>query len=237
VLFGLESSDAHSGLRAFRSEALEQLSLRCGGMELASEIVVKAARAGLKVAEVPIVYHPRTGDSKLNSLRDAWRHMRFLLVLSALRVFLWPGLVLFGAGAAGQAVLLGLGRSELGLRLTTIALCVTLLGMQLLVLGLFSVAYAQYAGLEESQMSRLVDRSFNLERGLLASALVGLLGGIVLTGPLLGAVPGRWLALELETFGSGVIFLGAQLALCSFLLASFPAPFERASAPQAIVLP
>ena len=43
VLFGFKSSDAHSGLRAFRREALQLMSLSCEGMELASEIVVKAA--------------------------------------------------------------------------------------------------------------------------------------------------------------------------------------------------
>jgi len=97
------------------------LSLSCEGMELASEIVVKAARAGLDVAEVPIVYHPRTGESKLQSLPDAWRHMRFLLLLSPLHVFIWPGLLLFGAGFSAQALLLGLGSSQLGLRLSALA--------------------------------------------------------------------------------------------------------------------
>ena len=91
VLFGLKSSDAHSGLRAFRREALQQLSLSCEGMELASEIVVKAARAGLEVAEVPIVYYPRTGESKLQSLPDAWRHMRYLLLLSPSTCSSGPG--------------------------------------------------------------------------------------------------------------------------------------------------
>jgi glycosyltransferase involved in cell wall biosynthesis len=237
VLFGLEASDAHSGLRAFRREALQQMGLRCSGMELASEIVVKAARAGLKVAEVPITYHPRTGESKLNSLRDGWRHMRFLLVLSALRVFLWPGFTLFWAGVAAQALLLGLGLSELGLRLSTAAVCVMLLGMQLMVLGLFSTAYAHYAGLEDTPMSGLVERKFTLERGLLASGLVSLLGAIVLVGPLLGVVGGRWFRPELEGIAAGVIFLGGQLAFCSFLLGSLPAPFERTRTPQAITLP
>ena len=83
MLFGLKSSDAHSGLRAFRREALEQMSLRCHGMELASEIVVKAARTGLKVAEVPIVYHPRTGDSKLSTFRDGWRALALLVAAFA----------------------------------------------------------------------------------------------------------------------------------------------------------
>ena len=41
--FGLKSSDAHSGMRAFTREALDRMALRCEGMEFASEMVVKAA--------------------------------------------------------------------------------------------------------------------------------------------------------------------------------------------------
>lgn len=236
MLFGLKSTDAHSGLRAFRREALEQMQLRCEGMELASEIVVKAARAGLDVTEVPITYDRRTGRSKLNSLRDGWRHVRFLLLLSPLHVFVWPGALFLGAGVAGQVLLLAMARPELGMRLSTLAVCIMLLGMQLLVLGLFAKTYAYRAGFEEeSPVSRFVERSFTLERGLLASALFGLVGAVVAAGPLLGVI-GKSFGEELAGSGFGVIVLGAQLAFCSFFLAFFRAPFERSGAPPKIVL-
>lgn len=78
LLFGLKSSDAHSGLRAFTREAYLRMGLTSPGMEFASELVVKAAEAHLRVAEVPITYYPRAGASKLNALRDGWRHLRFM---------------------------------------------------------------------------------------------------------------------------------------------------------------
>jgi hypothetical protein len=237
LLFGLKSSDAHSGLRAFRRDALQQLSLSCEGMEMASEIVVKAARAGLDVAEVPIVYHPRTGESKLQSLPDAWRHMRFLLLLSPLHVFIWPGLLLFGAGVTAQGVLLGTGSSQLGLRLSALAVCVMLLGMQLLVLGLFAKTYARHIGLEaESPASRFMERVFTLERGLLVSAVLGLLGAAVAACSIFGVVGGKALDEQLGWFGLGVIVLGAQLGFGSFFLAFFRAPFDGAGVAQTIVL-
>jgi hypothetical protein len=237
ALFGLRSSDAHSGMRAFRREALERMGLRCNGMELASEIVVKAARTGLKVAEVPIVYHPRTGQSKLNTFRDGWRHMRFLLLLSPLHVFVWPGLALFGAGAVSEGLFLGLTRSELGLRLGTLAVCVMLLGMQLLFMGLFVKTYSHRAGFEpESSVSRFVERTFTLERGLVASVLFGLAGALIVGGPIFGDIGGKLLDQQLLALGCGVLVLGAQLAFCSFFLAIFRAPFERIAASGAIVL-
>ena len=78
-LFGLETSDAHSGMRAFTRDAFERMGLQCDGMEFASEIVIAAARARLRVTEVPITYHPRLGYSKLRRWRDGARHVRFML--------------------------------------------------------------------------------------------------------------------------------------------------------------
>jgi glycosyltransferase involved in cell wall biosynthesis len=77
-LFGLHTTDAHSGMRAFRRSGYERMQLRCDGMEFASEIVIAAARKGLRVAEVPIIYHPRIGETKLHRWRDGYRHLRFM---------------------------------------------------------------------------------------------------------------------------------------------------------------
>jgi Glycosyl transferase family 2 len=237
MLFGLNSSDAHSGLRAFRREALDQMSLRCDGMEFASEIVVKAARAGLEVAEVPIVYHPRTGESKLNSLRDAWRHVRFLLLLSALRVLVGPGLLLFSAGLAGQLLVMAAAHNEAGVRSSDVAIGVMLVGMQLMVFGVITKTFSYRSGFEaESPLTRFVDHSFSLERGLMASALVAVFGAILVAVPVLGAVEGKSFGEELESFGSGIIFVAAQLAFCSFVLALLRAPLDRQDARSAIVL-
>lgn len=82
-LFGLGSSDAHSGMRAFSREAYQRMRLRAEGMEFASEIVIAAARAGLRITEVPITYYPRLGDSKLRSWPDGCRHLWFMLLQRA----------------------------------------------------------------------------------------------------------------------------------------------------------
>jgi glycosyltransferase involved in cell wall biosynthesis len=77
-LFGLDTTDAHSGMRAFTRSAYERMRLRSEGMEFASEIVIAAAQAGLRVTEVPITYHPRMGESKLRRFRDGARHVHFM---------------------------------------------------------------------------------------------------------------------------------------------------------------
>jgi hypothetical protein len=105
-LFGVRSSDAHSGMRAFTRAGYARMGLRSEGMELASEIVIAAARAGLRCVEVPITYHPRIGASKLQSLRDGWRHLRFMLLLAPRHLFVLPGVALLGGGLLAQLVLL-----------------------------------------------------------------------------------------------------------------------------------
>ena len=80
LFFGADISDSHCGMRSFTRNAFERMRLQTLGMEFASEMVMRAIKGGLKVLEVPIDYYPRKGESKLNSFRDAWRHLRFMLL-------------------------------------------------------------------------------------------------------------------------------------------------------------
>src|SRR4029078_773216 len=98
LFFRTGISDAHCGMRAVRRESLPALDLRTTGMEFASEMVIRAAKVDLEIAEIPIEYHPRGGESKLSRFRDGWRHLRFLLVHSPTHLFIVPGLVLLAIG-------------------------------------------------------------------------------------------------------------------------------------------
>ncbi len=79
ILFNTSISDSHCGMRSFTADAYKRMKLQTPGMEFASEMVIKAEQVGLKIHEIPITYHPRGGESKLNSVRDAMRHLRFML--------------------------------------------------------------------------------------------------------------------------------------------------------------
>ena len=98
LFFRTGISDAHCGMRALRRDVLPRLDLRTTGMEFASEMVIRASKENLRIAEFPIEYHPRGGESKLSSFRDGWRHLRFLLVHSPNHLFILPGAVLAGVG-------------------------------------------------------------------------------------------------------------------------------------------
>ena len=53
VFFRTGVKDAHCGMRAFRRDVLPRLDLRTTGMEFASEMVIRAAKANLEVTPVP----------------------------------------------------------------------------------------------------------------------------------------------------------------------------------------
>lgn len=227
--FGLRSSDAHSGMRAFTRDAYEAMGLRCEGMEFASEIVIKAARAKLRVTEVPIVYHPRVGETKLNTFRDGWRHLRFMLLLCPQWLYIFPGLMLFAVGLIGQTVILEdhvvVAHHSLDIHFSALFALLAILGSQALLFGTFARTYAASLGLEsESSLQRWVHEDFTLERGLVTGGLFFIFGlGIdswVLASWInksMGALNAMGPALFAMTF----MVLGGQVVFGSFFLSLF----------------
>jgi glycosyltransferase involved in cell wall biosynthesis len=94
VFFRIQIGDFHCGLRGFSREAVRQLGLTSRGMEFASEMIVKSSFRGLKISEVPTTLWPdgRSRPPHLQTWRDGWRHLRFLLLHSPRWLFLYPGL-------------------------------------------------------------------------------------------------------------------------------------------------
>ena len=85
LFFHVGIGDSHCGLRAFSRAAFERMQLECPGMELASEMVVKAAKRHLRIVEVPTTLDPdgRNRPPHLAPWRDGWRHLKFLLMSAA----------------------------------------------------------------------------------------------------------------------------------------------------------
>jgi glycosyltransferase involved in cell wall biosynthesis len=100
LLFRSGIDDAHCGLRALTRRCFEKLRLEGRGMELASEMVIKAALLGQRIAQVPVTLSPdlRGRPPHLRPWRDGWRHLRYLLMLSPVWLFALPA-GLLGAGS------------------------------------------------------------------------------------------------------------------------------------------
>lgn len=81
IFFHTGVGDLCCGLRAFRADSILKLGLCTLGMEFALEMVVKAVRSGLKIAEVPCKLYPdgRDGPPHLRTRPDGWRSLKYLL--------------------------------------------------------------------------------------------------------------------------------------------------------------
>ena len=183
LLFRAPVGDFHCGLRGFDREAVKSLGLATTGMEFASELVVKAALARWRIAEVATTLHPdgRGRPAHLRSWRDGWRHLRFLLLFSPRWLFLYPGLTLLGAGIALTSALyfaplhfLGAG---LDIHSMLYASAGALLGMQLCLFALFARVSAQNTGLlpRRPALDRLL-HVWTLEKGMLFGLCIAAAG-------------------------------------------------------------
>ena len=183
LLFRAPVRDFHCGLRGFERAAVESLDLRTNGMEFASELVVKAALAGWRIAEVPTTLQPdgRARAPHLRSWRDGWRHLSFLLLFSPRWLFLYPGVCLLALGVALTTALYFTPLTFLGagfdIHSMLYASAGALLGMQLCLFALFARLSAQNAGLlpRHAALVRLV-QVVTLERGLLLGFAIALAG-------------------------------------------------------------
>lgn len=184
LFFHNRLSDYHCGLRGFKRQAILDLNLRTNGMEFASEMVIKAALASLKIAEVPIVLWPdgRLRQPHLRTWRDGWRHLRFMLLYSPNWLFIIPGITLFGLGFVILLALvrgpLDIGRLHFDLHYMVLGSLLALIGFQVVTLGLYAKVYAVSEHFEEkSRILNLIFRYFNLERGILLGSVI-FVGGL-----------------------------------------------------------
>jgi glycosyltransferase involved in cell wall biosynthesis len=224
LFYGSGVSDAHCGMRALRREVLESLDLRMPGMEFASEMVIRASKAGLRMEEIPIEYHPRRGESKLNSFRDGWRHLRFLLVHSPTHLFLVPGALMLALGFLAMAAVLAdlsfFGR-QWDLHAMIAAAMLAIAGVQVIGLGVGARAYSVHHLGERDSLFERLDGRVRLEHGLLAGAVLLLAGLAIAAGVLITWIERGFGALgeeQLAVLSLTLIVIGTQVVFTSFLL-------------------
>jgi len=221
---GSRLGDSQCGLRVFTRDAYERMALKSAGMELASEMILKGARLGLKMAEVPIPYHPRVAESKLNTFRDGWRHLRFLILASPSYLYTVPGvfLILVGMLTLGLALPSSHGIDIGPLRWQPIfgGTIFLVVGMNAVLLGLASRIYTTARGdTREDWLLRLYRKYLGLE-GLFLLGLFLMLCGFgvdlfLMVGSSAGSDPANWF--DIAAVAQSLIVIGANLFLVGVL--------------------
>jgi glycosyltransferase involved in cell wall biosynthesis len=231
IFFQIGIRDFHCGLRGFNRESILKIQLNTTGMEFASEMVVKSALNQLRIAEVPTTLSKdgREHPPHLNTWRDGWRHLRFLLIYSPRWLFLYPGIFFMLIGIILSSMLvyktLVIGSIRLDIHTLVYSNSAIIIGFQFISFFIFTKAYAINSGLlPDSKNFNFLFQYFVLERGLIAGFVV-FLAGLLLTiaaftiwgkesfGPL---DPVK--VLRLVVPGSTLLIMGVQIILNSFFL-------------------
>ena len=223
--------DVHCGLRAISRDAYQGLRCVTTGMEFASEMVVQAIHAGVVIAQRDIVYHPRVGDSKLQSVRDGWRHLRFLVLHSPTLLLLLPGAVFCLLGlllalpiAFGPMVIRG---RSIDLHFMIVAGLLNIVGVQILTIGLLAKSYGHLSGLRHDEFVARLYRWFTFEKAFLSSATLALAGCVIA-----GEVVFEWVSsgfgalnrARVLFFSLLLIIDGVQVGLASYLFSIMALP-------------
>lgn len=237
--FGGPLRDFHCGLRGFDRKAMLGLHLVTPGMEFASEMIVKSLQAGLRVAEVPttLVKDGRDRPPHLNTWRDGWRHLRYLLLYSPRWLFLYPGTALAVLGAVQLLACQFLDPSKtrwpIGIHTQLFATAATVLGYQTLLFAMGAVLARHLAGLDaphpREQWARRMAGSMLLPVGGGIATVVGMVLCVSLAlqwGASNFGVLNPEVAMRRIIPGVGLVILGTQSLLAAMYFAALRSAFD-----------
>jgi glycosyltransferase involved in cell wall biosynthesis len=245
LFFGGPLRDFHCGLRGFEREAILGLHLVTPGMEFASEMIVKSLQAGLRVAEVPttLVKDGRDRPPHLNTWRDGWRHLRYLLLYSPRWLFLYPGSVVAVLGALQLLACQFLDplatRWPVGIHTQLFATAATLLGYQTLLFAMGAVLARHLAGLDaphpRERWARKMAGSWLLPVGGSVATVVGVVLCVTLAlqwgASNFGALNPEQ-AMRRIIPGVGLVILGTQTLLAVMYFAALRSAFDSIRRPR-----
>ena len=222
LFFNTPIRDFHCGLRGFSTAAIRGLQLRTSGMEFASEMVVKATLANLDIREVPttLVKDGRSRPPHLRSIRDGWRHLRFLLLFSPRWLFLYPGMALLAAGLTVGALLLPgpvhFGNVSFDIHTFLVAALCIIVGLQSISFAIIGRRFAsRYGFIPRSGNYDPLLEALTLERILLVAITLMLIGAVALVWGL-----GEWAARDFGDLNPSTtmrpVILSLTALVCGF---------------------
>src|SRR5690348_15178835 len=230
LLFRAGVGDAHCGLRALTRRCFVKLRLEGSGMELASEMVIKAALLHQRIAEVPVTLSPdqRGRPPHLRPWRDGWRHLRYLLMLSPYWLFALPAALL---GSVSFCILMTMAAAWLfdaeTTRFGNYWAIFAGSGLALSHMGIVLALAGQLYGIRERYRAAPDFLAFWTKWLTLEAMLTVGIGAIATGLAILVGIVAYWSAHSLEpianvlpaVIGTCAVVIGAQNILGGFLLA------------------
>lgn len=187
-IYGSRYTDIHCGMRGLTLDAFKRIQLTATGWEYASEMVLKAARLGLKTSEVPVHFLKDRDGRVSHHLRSGFlspwiaglSNLKVMLVYSPDTFLIKPGaalallgLIIAALSVSGHIVLWGIGLTTHSL---LIGVTATTFGYSLFQAGL----YARHLHKLKQGSDQLLNRYLTYERGTILAILCFLVGLILI---------------------------------------------------------
>lgn len=177
-------TDIHCGMRGLTKDALLRINLTSKGWEYASEMVLKASRIGLKIAEVPVSFY-KDREGRFSHHRRAgfwspwlagWINLKVMLVYSPDSFLIKPGVFAFVIGLIITMLSLGgsisIGPIGFNIYMLLLGLTATVLGYSLFQTGILA---RNIHGLR-SGIERFILSKFSYDRGMVTAGLLFTIG-------------------------------------------------------------
>ncbi len=229
IFYGTAISDTQTGMRAITKTAWKSLRMKSDGMELASEMIIKAISRQLKISEIPIDYEKRTGTSKLSPLRDAIRHILSIIIYSPTYAMIIPGLILWIFGIVCTILLIP-GPIKTAIHVFDIHSLITSIliagiGLQIVMTGIITRIYtAEILEIPGGWLSNAIRHFITIDRFVLFGLLHMLAGVCYYFLIFLEWMNSGFgsLSRQRELFAaSALIFMGTELVFGSIIFSLF----------------
>ncbi len=234
--FRLEITDCNCGMRAFTRSAFDRLALVSGGMEFASEMIIKCGLYRMKVTEHPCSLRrdTRNKPSHLRTWRDGWRHLRFILLFAPHVIFQIPGWTMFIVGLLITGAILP-GPIHLAGRMIDFhylfySIPLVIIGYQALWFDKMEEYYVRFAGYLPADIRREQHGSFHLELSLILGALMMLTGAGILAAMVVKWVMtnfGEMRQIRLGAFAMLMLILGVQTMMNGMVIGMMDIKVDR----------
>lgn len=189
ILFKINISDFHCGMRGVRKSKYKEAGPVTTGMEFATEMVIRMSNRGFLISEIPTELRKDGRDRKphLRSFPDGWRHLKLMLLYSPDYLQIYPGLILLGLGLFGNLsyilfgfvpLLVGRGTIQTGL----ISILSISVGIQLYLSGILNKEYAREKGLVRLSNSPRIQKILRSQALPIAAVTLITIGASILIG-------------------------------------------------------
>jgi glycosyltransferase involved in cell wall biosynthesis len=184
LIYGSRFTDIHCGMRGITLEALKRIHLESQSWEYASEMVLKAVKYELRIAEVPIkFYKDRAG--RLSHLKRSrwyepwhagWINLRAMFLFAPDFFLMKPGLVSIGLGLLLVSASASHLRGWLNLHGMLLGMTLTVGGYSAVQMAVLSKAFYNFIPAKVARYTRLI----TYDRGVVGAAILGVAALVIL---------------------------------------------------------